>query len=67
MPIVKISGMRCGHCVSAVTKALSALAGVSEVRVDLASQEASYQETAPVAASVVAEAIRKIGFEVVEN
>lgn len=67
MPKVKVSGMRCGHCVSAVSKALAALSGVARVEVDLERQEASYEETAPVAASAVAEAIRKIGFEVVEN
>lgn len=65
MPTVKISGMRCGHCVSAVTKALSALNGVSDVQVDLEKQEATYQEAAPVEMRLVQEAIKKIGFEII--
>ena len=30
-----VSGMTCGHCVSAVTEELTALAGVTDVAVDL--------------------------------
>jgi copper chaperone CopZ len=30
-----VSGMTCGHCVSAVTEEIGKLAGVSEVKVDL--------------------------------
>jgi copper chaperone CopZ len=33
--IVSIEGMTCAHCVAHVTKALSAVAGVSKVKVDL--------------------------------
>ena len=43
MAIVKIKGMSCQHCVGAVTKALSALPGISNVQVDLAKGEASYE------------------------
>jgi len=32
---IKVSGMTCGHCRMAVTRALSALDGVKEVEVDL--------------------------------
>jgi copper chaperone len=31
----RVAGMTCGHCVSAVIEELSALAGVSDVSVDL--------------------------------
>jgi len=31
----RVSGMTCGHCVSAVTAELSALADVTDVQVDL--------------------------------
>ena len=34
--ILKVDGMTCNHCASAVTKAVGALEGVSEVTVDLA-------------------------------
>lgn len=33
--VIKVEGMSCEHCVRAVTGALSALPGVSEVSVDL--------------------------------
>ena len=32
---IKVSGMTCGHCVSAVNQELSAVAGVSAVAVEL--------------------------------
>ena len=63
MAIVKIKGMSCQHCVGAVTKALSALPGISNVKVDLAKGEASYEGSIDMEA--VKTAISKIGFEVV--
>ncbi len=32
---LKVSGMTCGHCVSAVTRAASEVAGAKDVKVDL--------------------------------
>ena len=32
---LKVSGMTCGHCVSAVTRAASKVAGAKDVKVDL--------------------------------
>ena len=63
MATVKIKGMRCGHCVGAVTKALEALAGVSNVKVDLTKGEATYDESAPVQIEKIKAAISAIGFE----
>lgn len=34
--VLKVAGMSCEHCVSAITKAVGALDGVDEVKVDLA-------------------------------
>ncbi len=34
---VKVSGMTCGHCASAVTKAVKAVPGADDVNVDLES------------------------------
>lgn len=65
MPTIKISGMSCGHCTAAVTKALQAIDGVSEVNVDLEKKEASYSENKPVSLETIRAAITKIGFEVV--
>jgi len=64
MGTVKIKGMSCNHCVMAVTKALSGIDGVQNVKVDLARGEASFDETKPVDRAVIAERIRKAGFDV---
>lgn len=64
MPIVKIKGMRCQHCVASVSKALSEIDGVKEVAVNLEENEAVYSETKPVDKATIKEAISKIGFEV---
>ena len=66
MPTVKITGMRCGHCVASVTKALEEIDGVSNVNVDLDRGEATFQEDKKVAIATIKEAITKIGFEVAE-
>jgi copper chaperone len=64
MKNVKIKGMSCQHCVMAVTKALSALDGIKNVQVDLKSGTATYDEAKPVDASVIADAIKKAGYDV---
>ena len=56
--------MSCQHCVMAVTKALGALDGIKDVKVDLKSGQASYDETKPVDAKVIADAVKKAGYEV---
>ncbi|MCK7507200.1 MAG: heavy-metal-associated domain-containing protein [Desulfobacterales bacterium] len=65
MKSIKIKGMSCQHCVMAVTKALSALDGIQNVQVDLKTGVATYEETKPVDAKVVAAAIKKAGYDVV--
>jgi copper chaperone CopZ len=65
MPTIKITGMSCGHCTAAVTKALAAIDGISEVAVDLENKEASYTESKAVSQETIQAAITKIGFEVV--
>jgi copper chaperone len=62
---IKIKGMSCQHCVMAVTKALSAIEGINNVKVDLKSGEASYDEIKPVDAKIIAAAVKKAGYEVV--
>ncbi|PKN52626.1 MAG: mercury transporter [Deltaproteobacteria bacterium HGW-Deltaproteobacteria-13] len=66
MKSIKIKGMSCGHCVMAVTKALNAVDGVRGVNVDLKSGMATYEEDKAVDPDVVAAAIKKAGYEVVE-
>ena len=64
MTTVKISGMRCQHCVGSVSKALQEIKGVSRVQVDLAKGEASFEGNVDPAA--VKQAVARIGFEVVD-
>lgn len=63
MPTVKISGMKCQHCVGSTRKALEELEGVSNVQIDLDRGEASFDGDVDIEA--VKGAIAKIGFEVV--
>lgn len=65
MKSVKIAGMSCQHCVMAVTKALGAVDGIKDVRVNLETGIATYDEVKPVDASVVAAAIKKAGYDIV--
>ncbi len=66
MPTISVKGMSCGHCVSAVTKAVSAVPGTSEVVVDLQKGEAAWKDAdpaAPASPEEVKAAVRVIGFE----
>jgi copper chaperone len=60
---IKIGGMSCNHCVQAVTKAIAALPGVTEVKVDLQSGEADIEASGVSLASIQA-AVEKAGYEV---
>jgi copper chaperone len=48
----------------AVTKALSGIEGVGNVKVDLENGEATFEESKPVDRAVIAERIRKAGFDI---
>jgi copper chaperone CopZ len=50
----------------AATKALNALDGVKDVKVDLKSGMATYEEVKAVDPKAVAAAVKKAGYEVVE-
>ncbi|MFO7605179.1 MAG: heavy-metal-associated domain-containing protein [Desulfurivibrionaceae bacterium] len=63
MATIKVIGMRCGHCVGAVTKALEDIDGISNVKVDLEKGEATYDESGQVSTETIEEEIKKIGFE----
>ena len=63
MPVVKVKGMRCQHCVASVTKALTAIDGVEDVAVSLEKGEVVFNESKPVDLAQVKDAINKVGFE----
>ena len=66
MKSIKIKGMNCQHCVMAATKALSAVDGIKDVNVDLKRGMATYSELKAVDPAVIAAAIKKAGYEIVE-
>ena len=66
MATIKIKGMSCQHCVASVTKALSEIAGITDVQVNLEEGEATFNEQSPIEEQVIKDAIARIGFEVVD-
>ena len=58
-----VTGMTCGHCVQAVTGELSALPGVADVQVDLASGAVTVTSDAPLADESVRAAVDEAGYE----
>lgn len=65
---VQVTGMTCGHCVSAVTEELSALPGVTDVSVDLVAGGTSpvtVTHTEPLDDAAVAGAVDEAGYELV--
>ena len=64
--VIKVSGMTCGHCVSAVTEELSSIAGVSSVAVELVPGEVSVvtvTSEGELAVEAVAAAIDEAGYD----
>lgn len=63
MTIIKIKGMSCQHCVASVRQTLETIPGITNVQIDLAKGEATFD--GEVALQKVKEAITRIGFEVI--
>ena len=59
-----VTGMTCGHCVSAVTEEVSQVPGVTAVDVDLESGGLTVTSEAPVDDSAVRAAVEEAGYEV---
>ena len=62
-----VSGMTCGHCVSAVTMELSLLPTVTGVDVDLESGQVMITSDAALEQTQLATAIEEAGYELVPN
>ena len=60
---ITVKGMSCGHCANAVTKALEALPGVSQVQVDLAKGKVTFATANPVPPEELARVIKAAGYE----
>ena len=59
-----VTGMTCGHCVTAVTEEVSQLPGVTAVDVDLATGGLTLTSDEPVDESAVRAAVEEAGYEV---
>jgi copper chaperone CopZ len=59
-----VHGMTCGHCVASVTEEVSAVAGVEDVQVDLASGLVTV--TGDADAAQVKDAVQEAGYSVVD-
>ena len=64
---INVSGMTCGHCVSAVTMELSLLPTVTEVDVDLESGRVTITSDAALEQAQLATAIDEAGYELGPN
>jgi copper chaperone CopZ len=67
---VSVSGMTCGHCVSAVSEELEALAGVEEVGVELNAggiSTVTITSSKELSPSEIGEAVAEAGYLVVAN
>ena len=62
-----VSGMTCGHCVSAVAMELSLLPSVTEVEVNLESGQVTITSDAELELGQLAAAIDEAGYEHVPN
>ena len=60
---IKIKGMSCQHCVQTIKKALEEIDGITNVAVDLATGEVTFEETRPVDGDLMREKIKKAGLE----
>ena len=65
MFVIKVNGMSCGHCVSAITKALAELDKTAIVQIDKASQTVRFDGDADQEEVVLA--IQEAGYDVVET
>ena len=61
---LKIDGMSCGHCIGAVTRALTAVAGVEVDRVAIGSAVVRY-EAATTSSQQIAQAVTDDGYPAV--
>jgi copper ion binding protein len=64
--VIKIEGMMCGHCQANVEKAIEDIAGVNEVKVDLAAKQATVSFDPDVASlDAIKAAVADAGYTVV--
>lgn len=60
-----VTGMTCGHCVSAVSTEVGRIPGVTDVQVDLASGAVTVTSDQPVDDAALRAAVDEAGYELV--
>ena len=58
-----VTGMTCQHCVASVTEEVQEIAGVTEVRVDLATGALSVTSDQPLSEADVRAAVEEAGYQ----
>ncbi|MFE9960094.1 heavy-metal-associated domain-containing protein [Micromonospora sp. NPDC005299] len=61
----QVQGMTCGHCVNSVSTEVSALPGVTDVQVDLASGRVTVTSASPLDTDTVRAAVDEAGYDLV--
>ena len=61
--IYRVVGMTCGHCVAAVEREVGAIAGVTDVTVDLPTGDVVVTSTRPIDDDEMTAAIDEAGYE----
>ncbi|NES26442.1 copper-transporting ATPase [Micromonospora terminaliae] len=61
----QVQGMTCGHCVNSVSTEVSALPGVTDVQVDLASGRVTVTSQSPLDTDAVRAAVDEAGYDLV--
>jgi len=59
----RVTGMTCGHCVSAVKQEVGAIDHVADVQVDLASGQVTVTSARPLTDDEISAAIDEAGYE----
>ena len=64
----RVTGMTCGHCVNHVTEEVTAIDGVENVEIDLASGDMTVTSATEIPFATIAEAVSEAGdYTVVEQ
>lgn len=63
--VLNVDGMSCEHCVKAVTNAVSALPGVSNVAVDLKAKTVTVEHASDLSVEKIKNEIEEQGYDVI--
>lgn len=61
----QVQGMTCGHCVNSVSTEVSAIPGVTDVQVDLATGQVTVSSESPLDPDAVRAAVDEAGYDLV--